>query len=205
MWTGTQSWPQDYNPMVRIFKGPQPIPPAGSQISDRGWTDEGGVGRVVIASAHFWSDGAQCPHESVHQELISSTRFEINGPRHIYLPPMDTAAAPVLGTAATPPESRNVAHKCSQFTSNKCCVMWGWSWRKGTVSLPIRLCSVIFNPYGLEGIDTDWRGLWLTGDWNPLNPLQSIWIGVEPNKPLGGAGALAHSKGGSTAAHDWRR
>jgi hypothetical protein len=23
---------------------------------------------------------------------------------------------------------------------------------------PVKACSVIFNPYGLEGIDTDWRG-----------------------------------------------
>jgi hypothetical protein len=23
---------------------------------------------------------------------------------------------------------------------------------------PVRACSVIFNPYGLEGIDTDWEG-----------------------------------------------
>jgi hypothetical protein len=50
---------------------------------------------------------------------------------------------------------------------------------------PFRVCSVIFNPYGLEGIDTDWEGFWLARDWNHLNPSQSIWIGVEPNKPLG--------------------
>jgi hypothetical protein len=49
--------------------------------------------------------------------------------------------------------------------------------------IPLRACSVIFNPYGLEGIDTDWRGFWLISDWNPLNPPQFIWIGVEPNKP----------------------
>jgi hypothetical protein len=28
----------------------------------------------------------------------------------------------------------------------------------------LRACSVIFNPYGLEWIDTDWRGFWLIGD-----------------------------------------
>jgi hypothetical protein len=47
----------------------------------------------------------------------------------------------------------------------------------------LRACSVILNPYGLERIDMDWRGFWLTRDWNPLNPPQSIWIRVEPNKP----------------------
>jgi hypothetical protein len=25
------------------------------------------------------------------------------------------------------------------------------------VRFPLRACSVIFNPYGLEGIDTDWE------------------------------------------------
>jgi hypothetical protein len=38
----------------------------------------------------------------------------------------------------------------------------------------LRACSVIFNPYGLEGIDKDWEKFWLTRDWNPLNPSQSI-------------------------------
>ena len=55
-----------------------------------------------------------------------------------------------------------------------------------TTKSALRVCSVIFNPYGLEGIDTDWGRFWLTRDWNPLNPPQSIWIGVEPNKPSGG-------------------
>jgi hypothetical protein len=27
-----------------------------------------------------------------------------------------------------------------------------------SIQTPYRACSVIFNPYGLEGIDTDWRG-----------------------------------------------
>jgi hypothetical protein len=35
--------------------------------------------------------------------------------------------------------------------------------------------SVIFNPYGLEGIGTDWRGFWFNKDWNPsisFNPYE---------------------------------
>jgi hypothetical protein len=30
--------------------------------------------------------------------------------------------------------------------------------RGNMAGLPVRACSVIFNPYGLEGIDTDWEG-----------------------------------------------
>jgi hypothetical protein len=37
-----------------------------------------------------------------------------------------------------------------------------------------------FNPYELEGIYVYWKRFWLTRDWNPLNPPQSIWIEVEP-------------------------
>jgi hypothetical protein len=33
------------------------------------------------------------------------------------------------------------------------------AWEQGrTQPKKLRACSVIFNPYGLEGIDTDWRG-----------------------------------------------
>jgi hypothetical protein len=32
------------------------------------------------------------------------------------------------------------------------------SFFKAGLWFPLRACSVIFNPYGSEGIDTDWRG-----------------------------------------------
>jgi hypothetical protein len=28
----------------------------------------------------------------------------------------------------------------------------------------LRACSIIFNPYGLKGIDTDWEEFWLARD-----------------------------------------
>jgi hypothetical protein len=62
-----------------------------------------------------------------------------------------------------------------------------------TCSFSVRACSVIFNPYVLEGIDTDWRGFWL---WIPLNPYglgqNRTWPYVEPSETSSWASHLAH-------------